>query len=130
MREGSVTISLDHVLVPVEDVGRSSAFYGKLFGFKSEPYGLVRISPTLVLQLIERPPQGSQHFAFSMSGPEFERTIERLKVESVPFGDNFDSVGKVSGPGTSHGSQKDARCLYFRDPDGHMLEIMHYPSLA
>jgi len=125
-----MTMNLDHVLLPVANAAKSVSFYGKLFGFKYEPHGLVRISPTLVLQLIESPPQGSQHMAFSMSEPEFEATIGRLKAENVPYGDNFDTVGKMTGPGTSHGSQKNARCIYFRDPDGHMLEIMHYPSVA
>ena len=123
-----MTVNLDHVLVPVTNAAKSVSFYGKLLGFKYEPLGLVRISPTLVLQLIESPPQGSQHMAFSMSEREFEQIIARLKTENVPYGDNFDTVGEMTGPGTSHGSQKNARCIYFRDPDGHMLEIMHYPS--
>ncbi len=61
-----------------------------------------------------------------MTAEEFEAVLGRLKAEGVPYGDNFDTVGTLSGPGRSHGSGKNAACIYFTDPDGHMLEIMRY----
>jgi len=121
-----MTVSLDHLILPVSDVEKSVRFYYKVLGLKYEPDALVRVSPTLVLQLIERPPQTGQHLAFSMSKGEFDDTLARLKTLEVPYGDNFDTVGTMSGPGISHGSGKNAASIYFRDPDGHMLEIMHY----
>jgi catechol 2,3-dioxygenase-like lactoylglutathione lyase family enzyme len=121
-----MTIALDHTILSVSDVEKSVRFYYKMLGFKYEPEAQIRISPTLVLQLIERPPQISQHLAFSMSKSEFDETLGRLQAASVPYGDNFDTVGTMTGPGTSHGSKKNAKSIYFKDPDGHMLEIMHY----
>src|SRR5476651_713158 len=123
-----MTVALDHMILPVNDVETSVHFYYKMLGLKYEPVALIRVSPTLVLQLIQQPPQISQHLAFSMSRAEFDETLGRLKAAEVPYGDNFDTVGTMSGPGTSHGSAKNARAIYFRDPDGHMLEIMHYES--
>ena len=123
-----MTVALDHTLLPVKDVETSARFYHKVLGLKYEPVALLRISPTLVLQLIERPVEGSQHLAFSMSAAEFEDALARLKAAKIPYGDNFDTVGTMTGPGTSHGSGKNARCIYFRDPDGHMIEIMHYDA--
>jgi catechol 2,3-dioxygenase-like lactoylglutathione lyase family enzyme len=121
-----MTIALDHTILSVNDIEKSVRFYYKVLGFKYEPEALIRISPTLVFQLIERPPQSSQHLAFSMSKSEFEETLGRLKSTGIPYGDNFDTVGSMSGPGISHGSKKNAQSIYFEDPDGHMLEIMHY----
>ena len=121
-----MTIALDHTILSVSDIEKSVRFYYKVLGFKYEPEALIRISPTLVFQLIERPPQASQHFAFSMSKSEFEETLGRLKSANVPYGDDFDTVGTMTGPGISHGSKKNAKSIYFKDPDGHMLEIMHY----
>ncbi len=121
-----MTVALDHMILPVSDVEKSVRFYYKMLGLKYEPDALMRVSPTLVLQLIQQPPQISQHLAFSMSKAEFDETLARLKTAEIPFGNNFDTVGTMSGPGTSHGSAKNARAIYFRDPDGHMLEIMHY----
>ena len=121
-----MTIALDHTILSVNDIEKSARFYYKVLGFKYEPEALVRISPTLVFQLMQRPPQTSQHLAFSMSKSEFEDVLGRLKSASIPYGDNFDTVGTMTGPGTSHGSKKSAKSIYFKDPDGHMLEIMHY----
>jgi catechol 2,3-dioxygenase-like lactoylglutathione lyase family enzyme len=121
-----MTVALDHTILSVNDIEKSVKFYFKVLGLKYEPVGLIRVSPTLVLQLIERPPQISQHLAFSMSKTEFDETVGRLKSAEIPYGDNFDTVGTMSGPGVSHGSAKNASSIYFRDPDGHMLEIMYY----
>ena len=121
-----MTAALDHTILSVSDVEKSVRFYYKTLGLKYEPEALIRVSPTMVLQLIERPPQISQHLAFSMSKIEFDAALARLKAANVPYGDNFDTVGTMSGPGVSHGSGKNAASIYFRDPDGHMLEIMHY----
>jgi catechol 2,3-dioxygenase-like lactoylglutathione lyase family enzyme len=123
-----MTVALDHMILPVSDVEKSVHFYYKTLGLKYEPVALMRVSPTLVLQLIQQPPQISQHLAFSMSKAEFDETFRRLKAAEVPYGDNFDTVGTMTGPGVSHGSSKNASSVYFRDPDGHMLEIMHYEA--
>jgi catechol 2,3-dioxygenase-like lactoylglutathione lyase family enzyme len=123
-----MAINLDHIILSVADAEKSVRFYHKVLGFKYEPVALLRISTTLVLQLIQRPPPISEHLAFSMSKPEFDETLSRLKAADVPYGDNFDTVGTMTGPGISHGSQKNGNSIYFRDPDGHMLEIMYYPS--
>jgi catechol 2,3-dioxygenase-like lactoylglutathione lyase family enzyme len=121
-----MAINLDHVALSVSDVERSAKFYFKIFGFKYEPVALARVSASLVIQFINRPIEGSQHLAFAMDATDFERTLSRLKSAEIPYGDNFGTVGTMSGPGVSHGSEKNAACIYFKDPDGHMLEIMRY----
>jgi len=63
-----------------------------------------------------------------MSRMEFEQAWGRLKAEGVPFGDDFSTVGAMSGPGKAHGSAKNGDSIYFRDPDGHMLEIICYEA--
>ena len=123
-----MTIELDHILVPVRDVEASVRFYYRALRFRYEPEALVRVSPTLVLQFIQRPPSSSQHMAFSMPKAEFDETVERLKAANVPFGDNFDSVGNMRGPGRAHGSRKNGASIYFHDPDQHMLEIICYDA--
>lgn len=121
-----MAIALDHIILSVADMRRSVAFYYETLGLEYEPIALVRVSPTTVLQLIQRPPPASQHLAFSMTRPEFEATLARLKAGGVAFGDNFDSVGSSTGPGKAHGSEKNGDSIYFQDPDQHMLEIICY----
>ena len=88
--EAALVVALDHIILPVADAERSVRFYYKTLGFKYEPVALVRVSPTTVLQLIQRAPETSQHLAFSMSRVEFDRTLERLKADGIPFGDDFE----------------------------------------
>jgi catechol 2,3-dioxygenase-like lactoylglutathione lyase family enzyme len=121
-----MTIALDHMILPVSDIRTSAAFYSRILGLECEPDALIRISPTLVLQLMERSVQAPYHLAFALPATEFSRIAERLKSDAVPHGSNFDNVGSMTGPGKSHGSARNAKCFYFRDPDGHMLEIMNY----
>jgi len=121
-----MAVALDHIILSVSDARRSVRFYDKTLSFKYEPEALIRVSPTTVLQLIQRAPETSQHLAFSMTRAEFEQALARLRADGVPFGDNFDSVGTMSGPGKAHGSQKNGDSVYFRDPDDHMLEIICY----
>jgi catechol 2,3-dioxygenase-like lactoylglutathione lyase family enzyme len=63
-----------------------------------------------------------------MSKPEFEQTLARLKDAGIPYGDNFDTVGNMKGPGRASGSSPNGASIYFLDPDRHMLEIMHYET--
>lgn len=123
-----MAVALDHIILPVTDAERSVRFYHKTLGFKYEPIALVRVSPTTVLQLIQRAPETSLHLAFSMSRAEFDQALGRLRADGIPFGDNFDTVGTMSGPGKSHGSERNGDSIYFCDPDSHMLEIICYDA--
>ena len=123
-----MAIELDHILVPVADVEASVRFYHQFLKLRYEPIALMRVSPTLVLQLLPRPPEASQHMAFAMSRPELDETLERLKGAEIPYGDNFDAVGNLKGPGKAHGSRKNGCSIYFNDPDGHLLEIICYET--
>jgi hypothetical protein len=75
----SMAVALDHIILAVADARASIRFYYETLGFRYEDFALVRVSPTTVLQLIQRPPETSQHLAFSMSRVEFVETLERLK---------------------------------------------------
>lgn len=123
-----MAIELDHIILSVADVEESVRIYYRTLGFRYEPVALVRITPTLVLQLIQRPPQISEHLAFSMSKAEVGETAERLKAANIPYGDNFDTVGNMKGPGRASGSKRDGNSIYFRDPDQHMIEVIHYET--
>jgi catechol 2,3-dioxygenase-like lactoylglutathione lyase family enzyme len=129
MSERAMAVALDHIILPVADAEKSVRFYYEVLGFKYEPVALVRVSPTTVLQLIQRAPETSQHLAFSMSRMEFEQAFARLKATRIPFGNNFDTIGTMSGPGKSHGSKKNGDSVYFKDPDNHMLEIICYEAV-
>jgi len=61
----------------------------------------------------------SHHYAFKVTEQEFDEIFERLEVENVKHG---------SGPSNSENMKinydNDGRGVYFRDTNGHLLEIL------
>ena len=65
----------------------------------------------------------SAHYAFHVSDEEFDEIFGRVKDEGVAFG---------SAPGSfTDGRLNDwngGRGVYFKSPDGHVLELMTVPQ--
>lgn len=115
----------------VEDVARSRAFYERIFGFEviftEERMCTLAVAPAQVLIIFKRggtlqpvsvgdsviPPHdggGPQHFAFAIAAADLEAWRTRLEAEGVAI----ESTVKWPKGGTS---------LYFRDPDGLLVEL-------
>ncbi len=101
-----------------------------VLGFAREaddgPFSIMRVGPGLVVLLAQWGTKGGEHLAFSMSKPEFDAVFARLKSATIPYGDQFDQVGNMKGPGDERGARGVGRTLYFFDPDKHLIEIRHY----
>ena len=125
-----MTAALDHMILSVNDLAQSIAFYAAILGFPDEecapPFARLRISGDFVLQLAPWGTKGGEHLAFAMPCDEFERVFERIRSANIPFGDRFDSVGNMRGPGEEDGARGCGKALYFFDPNQHLLEIRHY----
>jgi catechol 2,3-dioxygenase-like lactoylglutathione lyase family enzyme len=125
-----MAIELDHLILPVNDRAKSLEFYREILGLVREaddgPFSLLRVSPGCVLLLAQWGTKGGEHLAFSMSKSEFDGVFARVKARSIPYGDEFDKVGNMKGPGRERGARGMADTIYFFDPDKHLLEIRHY----
>ncbi len=122
--------SLDHLIVRVKDLDETVAFWTRYLGLsdegRREPFAVLRVSEGLLIQLAPWGTEGDEHFAFEMSPEEFDATFELLKREGVDYGDSFDAVGNLRGPGEASGARGLGRALYFFDPNHHLLEIRSY----
>jgi catechol 2,3-dioxygenase-like lactoylglutathione lyase family enzyme len=119
-----VKIELNHTIVPAHDKEQSARFYEKIFGFKYEgPLGHfapVRIeSQSLSLDFDNRESIQPQHYAFKVGETEFDDIFGRVKAEGLAYG---------SGPFTPDDMKinnwNGGRGVYFRDPNGHLLELL------
>ena len=63
-----------------------------------------------------------------MSKPEFEAAFNRVKEAGIAFGDHFNTVGNMRGPGDEAAARGMGKSVYFFDPDEHLVEIRHYES--
>ena len=122
--------TLDHIILKVNDLSVSVAFYTKVLGFSAEgtdgPFVVLRAGPDLQIQIAPWGTPGSEHYAFAVSRVEFEGIFGRIKAADIAYGPTFDSVGANTGPGEESGARGPAPTLYFNDPNKHLLEIRTY----
>jgi catechol 2,3-dioxygenase-like lactoylglutathione lyase family enzyme len=119
-------ITLNHTIVPARDKAAAATFFAHSFGHKRGPAGYfapVRINKTLTLLFDGDSKFESHHLAFHVSKREFDAIFNRIKKAKIAFGSAPWSLddGKPNDWGGGRG-------LYFRDPDGHVLEIMTVPQ--
>ena len=119
-----MAIELNHTIVPAHDKEASALFYERIFGLKYEgPLGHfapIRIpSQSLTLDFDNREKFQPQHYAFKVSETEFDEIFGRVKAEHLVYG---------SEPWTSENMEinhwNGGRGVYFRDPNGHLLELL------
>jgi len=125
-----MTVELDHVIVQVNDAGESAEFYTRVLGFRDDgkdgPFTVVRASERFILLLSPWGTKGGDHLAFAMSRKEFDEAFARIRREGVPYGDSYDKVGNMKGPGEERSARGTSRSVYLFDPNKHLLEILHY----
>lgn len=131
-----MAIRLDHTIVPAKDKMVSAGFFAEIFGLKVSRgyFARVQVNENLTFAFTDEPerwgssgydPGTSQchHYAFHVSDAEFDEIFGRVKTRHLPYG---------SGP-YSHTDgriyrRRGGRGFYFKDPYGHLLEVMTVPE--
>ena len=123
-------ISLDHVVVAVSDWERSNAFYRDVLGAELVEFDKGRFTYRLGAQQLnvhgpgsepypvarERVRPGNSDLCFVWSGL-IEDAVEHLARHGVEV---------EVGPVPRRGARGDGTSVYFRDPDGSLLELISY----
>lgn len=118
-----MTLELDHTIVPAHDKDTSARFFARIFGLTydgvSPPFAPVRVNDRLTFDFMDDEGFDSLHYAFKVSDAEFEAIFGRIQEEGIRYG---------SGPYRLEDMQinhrNGGRGVYFRDPNGHVLEIL------
>ena len=55
-----------------------------------------------------------------------EEAFARIRESGIPYGDNPREQENMKGPGMTAGAKGLGKAVYFKDPDGHVLEIKTY----
>jgi catechol 2,3-dioxygenase-like lactoylglutathione lyase family enzyme len=124
---------LDHLVLTVSDIGESLRFYERALGFERDlfrgPEGQPRFALKFGQQKInlqdrstetptkaKQPTLGSGDFCVIASIPLGE-VLEHLRVIGVAI---------EAGPVSRRGALGEMRSIYFRDPDGNLVEVAEY----
>jgi len=125
-------LQLDHLILAVSDRERSIEFYTRILGLTYDgerpPFSLLRVTPDLVLQLAPWGTKGGEHLAFSMTRSEFDGAFQRIRDAGIAYGDSFDTVGNMRGPGEADGARGLGKAVYVFDPNQHLIEIRYEES--
>lgn len=129
-----MAVRLDHTILEVSDFAESVPFYRDVLGLehrgRTGPFEVILVTADLALDLAERPEPVSRHLAFGMDRATFDATFERIRSSGTSYGDAPSAPASMRGPGRSTGVHGATDSVYFRDPDGHLLEILTYDPPA
>ena len=120
---------LDHLVLTVVDIARTVDFYQRVLGMRHETFGQGRSA--LVF--------GQQKFNLHQVGREFEPKaarptpgsidlclISRWSIDQVLQHLAAQGVAVEEGPVARTGALGPIESVYFRDPDGNLIEVSRY----
>jgi len=120
-----MAIILNHTIVPARDKVAAARFFALMFGLSFDEsavkyFAPVRVNETLTLDFHDDVDRFDiHHYAFHVSDAEFDAILNRVKEAGLAFGSepwNLENKELNSWNG--------GRGVYFRDPNGHILELM------
>jgi catechol 2,3-dioxygenase-like lactoylglutathione lyase family enzyme len=118
-----MAIVLDHTIVPAYNNEASACFFARIFGLRFEGpvshFAPVRVNDTLILDFDTCATFEPHHYAFKVSSPEFDAIFQRIKDEGITYGSGPRSPGDMAINYRDRG-----RGFYFKDPNGHLLEVL------
>jgi catechol 2,3-dioxygenase-like lactoylglutathione lyase family enzyme len=120
-------ITLNHTIVPAHDKEAAARFFAGLFGLPFEAgsghFAPVQVNDTLTLLFDQESKFDSHHYAFHVDDGEFDAILGRVKAAGLRYGSAPWSLedGKLN-------DWNGGRGVYFKDPDGHILELMTVPQ--
>jgi catechol 2,3-dioxygenase-like lactoylglutathione lyase family enzyme len=121
-----MTIMLNHTIVPARDKRAAARFFADLFGLRvgeDGHFAPVRVNDSFTMLFDQDDSFESHHYAFHVSEAEFDAIFARVKKAGLGYGSAPWSLddGKLNDWGGGRG-------VYFKDPDGHVLELMTVPQ--
>ena len=119
-------VQLNHTIVAARDKFESATFLAEILGLKPPtpygPFAFVELDNEVSLDFIDDPEIHQRHYAFLVSEEEFDAIFRRIKDRGLPYwADPFDQ--HPAEINTNDGG----RGVYWKDPDGHVLEIITRP---
>lgn len=122
-----MSITLNHAIVPARDKEAAARLFAQLFGLAyngvGEHFAPVKVNETLTFLFNSDTGFESHHYAFHVSDAEFDAIFHRVQEAGLTYG---------SAPWSPNDAKLNdwggGRGVYFKVPDGHLLELMTVPQ--
>lgn len=116
-------IELNHTIIPAHDKTESAKFFARILGLPYEGayshFECVHLNESLVFLFDNYESFENHHYAFKVGEEEFDAIFGRIKAEGIAYG---------SGPSSQDdmmiNEHNGGRGVYFRDANGHSLELL------
>lgn len=122
-----MAVQLNHTIVWAHDKQASANFLAEILGLPTPapfgPFVTVRADNDVTLDFLDRRGEiASQHLAFLVTEPEFDVIFGRIRERGLSYWADpaHHEASKIN-------TQDGGRGLYFKDPNGHSLEILTRP---
>jgi catechol 2,3-dioxygenase-like lactoylglutathione lyase family enzyme len=122
---------IDHIVLTVHDLERTIAFYSRVLGMEPVTFAGGRRGLAF----------GRQKLNLHQAGREFEPkalapapgAIDICFISETPLADviaklQAEGVVIIEGPVDKTGALGPMKSVYFRDPDGNLIEVSNYPA--
>ncbi len=118
-----MAIVLDHTIVPANDKDASARFFARIFGLRYDGpkghFAPVEVNDALTFDFDDATGFDAHHYAFHVADEAFDAILARVRQAGIAYG---------SAPGQPDNGQLNSwnggRGFYFRDLDGHLLELL------
>ncbi len=132
---------MDHIVLNVEDDEKMIAFYSKVLTLAPErleeyragevPFPSVRLNSDTIIDLFpkqmwrrsSRAGEGRanlNHFCMALSKPTWDQLLRQLQANNVAI---------EEGPVPRWGAHGTGTSIYFRDPEGNLIEARYYEGI-
>src|SRR5688572_13001190 len=121
-----MSVELNHIIVPARDKQASAEFLAGILGLEASsqwgPFVPVRVSNGVTLDYMDAEDFRSHHCAFLVDEAEFDAIFARIQQAGMtywadPYGQRPGEINHLYG----------GRGVYFRDPNGHVMEVITQP---
>ena len=122
---------IDHLVLTVENIDKTARFYESVLGMEKEMFAECRVALKFGSQKInvhqkgelfepkaKIPTPGSADLCF-ITDTEISQTIEHIKSKGIEI---------IEGPVERTGAEGSILSIYFRDPDGNLIEVAYYKN--
>jgi catechol 2,3-dioxygenase-like lactoylglutathione lyase family enzyme len=119
-------VALNHIIIHCRDRWASARFLGDILGIEAGPewgpFVSLQVDNGVTLDFQEASEIEPMHCAFLVGDGEFDAGLAKLRANGVgiyagPHGDGRGEINHLYG----------GRGVYFRDPDGHLMEMITAP---